>query len=223
MSSAPLPILLNAVIAANSINPSIFSQYWLIKEEIFKPEDFTFPDTQAFTPIAVQFQTPNLEFLVIPERVQVNLKVGTVDYSRLLTETLGKITKKLPHTPYKAIGFNMNWRVGKLSAEAFGLVNRKVFFNHENNILESYFTETNCRFGSYLSKDFGKGRLRLTINPLKVSPKNEPEPHESLDLNFNFNLREEKNVDQILDYITSWNEHYDFAQKIATDLNAALQ
>lgn len=226
MPSLPIPpISLNAVIVATNFNPSVFSQYWFLKNDLFKPEDFVSPETQAFTPLAVQFQTPNLEFLVISDRVQVNLKIENEDYQNLVSQTLGKVADILPHTPFRAIGFNMNWRVGKLSNEAFGVIDRKVFFKYDNNIFDSYFTEPDCRFGSYLSKDFRGGRLRLTITPIRVAGNKETNPHEGLDLNFNFNfnLVEEKRVIQIHENINSWNASYEFAQKIATELNVGLQ
>ena len=231
MAETLFPFSMSAVIAATNLNPSIFSQLWLIKEQIFKEEDFLSLTNQAFTPLAAQFQNENIEFLVIPERIQITLRkvdeASRSKFSEFLTGIIGKVVEKLPHTPYKAIGFNMDWRIGKFDSEVFGRSNRNIFLKSEKSFLGENFKEPNSRFGSYLSKDFGMGRLRLTITPLRFTPKDGQAPFEGLNLNFNFNLdllgEDKERIKKIHDYIHSWNESYAFAEKISNGLNSELK
>ena len=113
----------------------------------------------------------------------------------------------------------MEWRIGRFSIEVFKDINRELFLS-EKNPLGSFFNETNCRFGSYLSKDFYAGRLKLDIKPLTIREKKTEIYTEKLALNFNFNLdlNEENKVDKILEFLGLWEEAHALAFEMASTI-----
>lgn len=210
---------LNAVVVATNLNPSIFSQLWLIKHNIFQANDFENNDKCVFTPIAVNVITEECNFTAVPERVQLDFSANVSTHKSLLMRTLGTIVKELPHTPYTAVGFNFNWRLWPANHGEFAKINRTLFLAKDNP-LAKIFSQDDCRFGSYLSKNVQLGRLRLEIKPIFLPTPKEPDRTEALQLTFNFNLdlRSENRPQEIIDFLGFWDSAHDTAVDIVTAL-----
>lgn len=206
----------NAVLAAQSLNPSIFTQPWLVKYGLFGEADF---QNSMYSPLAVNVPTSDLLFVAIPEKIQVAFAQKREDSDwcqKALQRTLGAIAKELFHTPFLAIGFNMEWTVKARTAESASSIERKHFLS-ELNPLAKHFQTADCRFGFYLSQPFAFGRLKLDIKP--VSYKDSSKGSRLL-FNFHLDLGEDK-IDQISKFLTLWPDAYKTSLLYANELEAA--
>jgi hypothetical protein len=191
----------NVVIVARNFNPTIFTQLWLVNQEIFSKHEVE--QNYIFTPMAVNLTTEEVSFIAVPDRIQLGFINDKVDFHRLIDRILVKIVTRLPHTPFQAVGFNLAWLLSSNTPETFEKINREYFLSPHNPLLR-YFSEKNCRFGGYLSKDVPIGRMRLDIKPLTVaSPSG---TSEALQLAFNFtrDLRDDDKLSQIINFLASW-------------------
>jgi hypothetical protein len=205
----------NAVLAAQSLNPSIFTQIWLAKHGLFEEKDFDQPNSM-YTPIGVNVPTPDLLFVAIPEKVQVAFTEKREDPAwcqAALHRTLGVIAEKLHHTPFQAVGFNMEWHV-KAPTPAQALTLERQQFLADLNPLAKYFQGPDCRFGCYLSQPFILGRLKFDMKPITYT-----DTSEGMRLLFNFHhdLTEDKQ-NQISKFLDLWQEAYRMALKYASEL-----
>jgi hypothetical protein len=207
----------NAVLAAQSLNPSIFTQTWLAKYKVFEESDFT--QNSLYSPLAVNVATPDLLFVAIPEKVQVAFGQKREDASwcqNALHRTVGVIAKELHHTPFQAVGFNMEWVVKIEPSRSIENVERKCFLP-EANPLAKHFNDDNCRFGIYLSKDFTLGRLKLDIKPVTLK---DSSPGARLLFNFHRDLAGDK-ITQVAQFLDHWTEAYQTSLLYSTELEAA--
>jgi hypothetical protein len=208
----------NAVLAAQNLNPSIFTQIWLAKYNLFQENDFKEPNSM-FSAIAVNVATPDLLFVAIPEKVQVAFGQKKEDASwcqHALRRTIGVIATELHHTPFQAVGFNMEWAVKLEPPRSIENIERGYYLN-EANPLARHFQDKNCRFGIYLSKDFALGRLKLDIKP--VSFKDSSQGARLL-FNFHLDLAGDK-INQVAEFLDHWTEAYDTTRAYATELETA--
>jgi len=195
----------NVVIVARNFNPTIFSQLWLVKHEIFSEKDVQ--EQFVFTPMVVSVTTPEVNFLGVPDRIQLGFANDKLDSQGVIERILGRIVKELPHTPFQAIGFNLAWTISPKNPKEFQKLN-KTFCPPKNNPLTKYFVEPDCRHGSYLSKNVPMGQLRLEIKPVIVP--DSPSSSEAIQLAFNFNrdLPEGSKPSQIHEFLASWDDAF---------------
>ena len=167
------------VVTAQTFNPSIFTERWLDQNKIVETADFI--GVRVFSPDLAQFQTPYLQVLILPPKMQVIFDLnqqGTAEKPRAL---VGKVVKLLPHTPYQALGLNFDYFVGAATGLEFGDFNRRLF-GCGPDPLSTEFGAPDARFGRYFSKQFGEARLKLNVVPVHVPPDN----RERMQLSFNF-------------------------------------
>ncbi len=223
-----MPIIgdVNAVLAAQNLNPSIFTHIWLSEKGLFREKDFT-DSGSMYTPVAVNVVTPDLAFVAIPERVQIGLISRKDDpnwFQDQLQRTLGVIATELHHTPFLAVGFNMDWVVTPGAKTSILELERKHFLNTANP-LARHFDNLGCRFGFYLSKEFTMGRLKLDIKPVTLQKslgKTEPGVSEGTRLLFNFHLDLTDNKPaQVLKFLNHWGEAYNTALSYVRDIETA--
>jgi hypothetical protein len=191
----------NSVVLAENLNPSIFKETWLVKEGVFKEKEIE--KGSFFTPTAVNVLTPHVDLLVVPERLQLTFKTDEKQ-DEILMKTIGNIVEALPHTPYKAIGFNFNWVAEPMDQNKFPKTLKEMFLSDKNPLRNTFNTE-DARFGMYVSKDELEMRLRLNIKPIIGS--DEKKGKAALSFHFNFNKdisNSEKAVDIILETVKKW-------------------
>ena len=180
----------NVVIAANQLNPSIFSQLWLARTGLVREEEFAggciYADGVSNT-IAREFA-----LLVIPPRLQFSPRVAQGRDADLVREKVGRILELLPQTPYTAMGFNFHWCLvppdGNLS-----LLTRQLFYQ-ENRPVFAAFDCPDAAFGTYLSKDALGMRLRLDVKPTVVESELFRGSGVLFQFNFNRNLLTPQNA-----------------------------
>lgn len=150
------------IILANTFNPSVFNQYWLVSNDFIK-NDFIEP-ASIFTPGVANVITKNFNLFVVPEQLQFN---GNGDYEvfkNSIEKSLSPILEHLPAIPYKALGLNFIWKV-KVEDMSIEEASKNLFMNESCRIFSS-FQDNDPLFGAYLSKYFEGFRLNLDIRPI---------------------------------------------------------
>jgi len=189
----------NVVVVARQFNPSIITQYWLIKNRIFSEEEFS--SECVFSPFIADIRTNQFDLLIVPERLQFTPKVenSEIEYS-LIESKMGNIIKKLPHTPFIALGFNFIWNIDT-EADQQTKVSRKLFFKNDSTLYKNFDTD-DANFGSYMSRNILGCRLRLNIKPVRLLA----EQRNLLQCTFNFqlDLPDEEKHSVILRFLPNW-------------------
>jgi hypothetical protein len=169
----------NIVLIAKNLNPSIFSQLWLVKQGIIFENEFK--QGSFFTPPAVNILTEVFSLLVVPERLQLAFFKHEHEWE-IAKRVIGVVVESLPHTPYTAIGFNFNWSIEPGNEKEFPSNLKRLFLSGKNPLAKDFDVD-DARFGIYMSKNIIDMRLKLDIKPvIMTSPVNK----EFLQLNFNF-------------------------------------
>jgi hypothetical protein len=211
----PKPTGFNVVVAATNLNPSIFTQLWLVRNNIFEESDIQ-AEVSVFSPLTVNVVAPGVSLTVVPDRLQLGFPPSelTDDIPSKLKSIIGKIASELPHTPFQAIGFNMGWILTPERQEDMGGLERRFFLNTRNP-LARFFKDRSSHFGSYLSKDFMMGRLKLDIKPVSLVG-----GQQALQAVFNFHLdlTGEDKVRQIQKFLDIWKMAHDQADEMVTEL-----
>jgi hypothetical protein len=193
----------NVVIVAENLNPSIFRETWLVKEGVFTEDEIG--SGSFFSSVSVNVVTPSVELLIVPERLQLTLKTSE-GQDEIIKKVLGTVVKALPHTPYKAIGFNFHWILETSGQSEIRKVTQDMFLS-EKNPLRNIFDTDDTRVGVYLSKDELEMRLKLEVRPIKGVDMNAGK--EALRFNFNFDKsinksEAEKATETVLETIDKW-------------------
>lgn len=208
----------NIVVVAKNLNPSIFSQNWLIKRGIFSEGDIE--GAFLFSPMAVNVQTPQVELLIVPERLQLKFRTDD-DHDEINKRIIGNIVTALPETPYTGMGLNIDWIITPHDQSEFPNAIREMFMS-DKNPLESKFSNRDARFGVYMSMDMLEMRLKLNIKPIKSVIGKEKIEKEGLSFNFNFDKRidnQEKAVDIIMETLNKWSQAKEDSEKMVKEIS----
>lgn len=176
---------MSVVILAQSFNPTIFNQHWLVSNKFINEANIE--PTSIFSQNLANIITPNYNLLVLPEQLQFNSITESVTFNNDILCTLVPIIEKISETPFKAVGINFNWFI-KDNSKSMQVFTKELFFN-TNSKLFSEFDSDDSRFGAYMSKNFNNTRLKLDIKPVQII--NNITDHnisEYLNYNFNFHL-----------------------------------
>ncbi|MDO9229623.1 MAG: hypothetical protein Q8M86_07375 [Syntrophales bacterium] len=193
----------NVVIIARQFNPSIISQYWLIKNGIFTEEEIH-PDS-IFTPVIANVRSKDCQVLVLPEQLQFTSTLADPAAQELLISKLGKIVQTLPHTPFVAVGLNFSWQVYDEVDSSSAALGRKLFFR-DDSPLYKFFDADDARFGSYMSRDILGCRLKLDIKPVTVPCPEGTSNRLLFGFNFHLQLIEDDKAESILNLFQKWDE-----------------
>lgn len=210
------------VVTAQSFNPSIFSQVWLVREVGVDEKCFT--GTTVVSPQAAQHELGNMQILVIPARLQVTVKPGDDDAASAAAELVTKVVEKLPHTPFQAVGMNFDYLLMFASTEEFVAKDRALFLT-QTTPLKGFFDQPDARYGGYYSRNVGDVRLKLDIKPR--DPSGEVGIGEHLMLNFNFHLALSNGADRpswqrVADTLGRWAEFRDLTKQLLADIESSV-
>jgi hypothetical protein len=153
------------VAVADEINVSTFKPFWLNNQGILSQDELS--GECLFTPGAVQIPTKVFSLLVLPNRIQIAF--AEMEESLVMTplhRVIGGILNGLPHTPFKALGFNFEFFVGPEDPSTFGEWNHRHFYSPCSALICPPQVE-NTRFGSYSSINFNGMRLKLDVKPVR--------------------------------------------------------
>lgn len=200
------------VVLAQSFNPSVFNRHWLIKNN-FIEEESVLPNS-IFVPGVTQLSTKKFNLVVVPEQLQFNIGHQSVNLDDEIKNTLLPIIEKLQEIPYKAVGLNFNWFVND-SEKSIKELCQELFFISESKLFQKFETE-NSRFGSYMSMDFGKSRLKLDIKPVNSLEIKTKESSEYIQFAFNFHivLKLDDSAKELIDTLKQWSNFKNESKKI---------
>ena len=205
-------IEITSVLAGSSFNVPIFRQNWLVDNQVLAEEDFSGED--YFTPVAVNVRNDNFTFLVVPERIQLQIVNNFDNAQQKVQQVVGEISKLLPHCPVVGMGLNFTFFITAQNTDSFVEKCRSLFVC-EGNPAIGYFSNDDARFGAYYSVDAFDSRIRLDIKPIKLVDQGD---EDCLRLSFNAhrNISSMTSVQPMLD---QWNDIYGFVNEIAEKLN----
>ena len=149
------------VIVADFFNPSAFSQYWFIKEEILKEEDIQ--KESLFVPGITHVQTDKFNMLVVPDKIQITIKSNNEETHNTIYKLLTLIVQGQQNIPYKALGINFCWEL--IPQDSISIYSKNLFYK-ENMPLYDKFKEDNACFGVYMSQNYKNARMKLDIKPI---------------------------------------------------------
>jgi hypothetical protein len=173
------------VLTANVFNPSIFTEWWMVQNNLL-PQD-NMEGLRIFSSEMVQFQTPEMQVLITPPKVQIGFPIVNDTTPSQVLDFLVKIINLLPHTPYKGLGLNFDYFVVQPDGKDFGSFDRELF-GCGNNVLLKEFNTADARFGGYFSKNYGEARLKLDIKPVTIIIMEDTRELLQFSLNFHHDL-----------------------------------
>ncbi len=188
----------NIVILAKSHNPSIISKDWLFQKEIIKEEEIK--GKFVHTPVFSLVEVNGFTFIVDPDRLQIIVKNINPQNIEELPRIARKYIKKLPETPYTAVGFNFIYHLSvknvKESLTALLSPNKEKF--------EGLFSG-DYQIGGIIHFKFKDYRAKLDIQPLSGSSE--------ININFNFHF-DFKGVEEIEDKLKEFSQIKSETEKI---------
>jgi len=202
------------VLTAQIFNPSIFSETWLVQNDVI-PKD-TFTGIRIFSHEVVQFSTNDIQVLVIPPKMQIVFQINDPkgDYS-LPIKIVSKTVELLPQTPYQAVGLNFDYSVSPPPDRDFNDYDRTLLGDGSYKLLDE-FAAKDAKFGRYFSMNFHSARLKLTIIPMK---KTKPDSKDFLRFSFNFHFDLTMNnspdlVSKLINHFDSWPSLREYSLKL---------
>lgn len=205
----------SVVILAQSFNTSIFNHYWLIKNGIVS-EDMILPNS-LIVPGMSHIFTPDFSLQVTQEQLQFTSIKNDFEVFKLnLHKSLAGIVNKLPEIPYRALGINFNCLISD-SDKNISDLSKELFYSPQLKI-NSFFSDKETRFGSYLSTDFLDSRLKLDIKPVFLNEPNSQNKKEYIQFVFNFHIELNNSHDLLLVSLNKWNLYFEHMNKIIKKL-----
>jgi len=209
------------VLLAQTFNPSIFTETWLYRNGLV-PED-KLVGMRVFSSEVAQFQTTDVQVLVIPPKMQILFGIlGPCEFPDLPRKIATKTVELLPQTSYQALGINFDFFVTQPADVDFLTYDRDLLGTGDYSLIQE-FSSADCRFGRYFSKDFKGSRLKLDIKPVKAGPKNQDLIQFSF--NFHYDVAETDaatRTEKLAALINSWDELRQYAQ-VLVDLGSRLR
>ena len=203
------------VILANSFNPSIFNQYWLVSKE-FIPEGDIQP-ASVITPGITQIMTPGFHMLVVPDQLQFNYTGDEkFPFQDSLQKTLKPMMEQLKEVPYRAIGLNYVWFVFD-PKKSMPALSREMFCFGDAPLFRAFQAE-DARFGSYLSRNFETFRVKLDIKPVMIQENESKKEFLQFAFNFHADFDPKHCYRQLEESLNKWDKCLEEAFQIMDQL-----
>jgi len=206
-------IIANSIVIINTgIDPQNFNSYWLVKNGLIEEEELA--NENIFSNHFVHINGEYYDIVINGNSLQFQLKNNNFEKIDSLINKVIAFNEKVQNTINVSMGFNFSWLLD-LEKGKYIEISRQLFFN-SNNSIHKLFDEQDACFGSYLSKNFEKSRLKLDIKPVLLSNNIEDG---SLNFNFNFHFDfDDDNRKDIDSFIRSWSLYFKEAQRIINQI-----
>lgn len=203
----------NIVLVTDTINPSMFGQYWFIENKIYKAEEIL--GDSVFVPGFTSVSAVDSQITIVPNQIQMSIKDSSqgAAYS-CLKNRLAKMMQILATVPVKAMGINFLWKVEADNMDIHSL--SRLFFADNPSRIYDYFNKPDSRLGAYFSQNYDDNtRLKLDIKPVRAEVEVDKET-EFLLVSFNYHRDiNQKNIqDQIEEQLKKWTELRQNSNKI---------
>jgi len=204
------------VIKAQLFNPSVFNETWLSKNGIVEPDELD--GARVFSKEVAQFCTKRCQVVVLPPQMQITFGLQENDVCGERPSAIAcRIVEVLPHTPYQAMGINFDYFVSPPEGEEFHVYERRLLGEGSYALLDE-FTCKDARFGRYMSKDHGNGRLKLDVKPTTVNlPGKETLELLRFGFNFHYDLSQAEPTERaakLLKSIGQWEALREYSMKL---------
>ncbi|HLF53527.1 hypothetical protein [Flavobacterium sp.] len=185
------------VVIIGGMMPSKFDKYFFLKNNIFNEGDIL--ETSQFS---------NEFSLTITPNYSVQIAAGQFILTELKPDAEGDIENVARRIlecsdDFEATGVGVNIQWFNFTRENTRELSKKYFFN-SNLLINKFFDGADTSYGYYISKNFGKARLKLDIKPAKVVKVGTTVEDEILTFTFNFHvdlLKEQKSKAQIIEVL----------------------
>ena len=212
----------NIVLVANSIDASVLSESWFIKNEILTPEDIEI-GKGLLTPVVSQVFTK--DYYVQTFNNQVAIFITKVAYDNTFLESiktkLKQIIDAIPSTQFLAIGVNFHFDTTQ--NENVHDITEKLSGN-KNNTLYSFLDskKDDVRFGSYIKLNFLDTRLRVDIKAYndEVNPLLE---YVRISMNFNKNFSETEFGDEFDSFLSNFEKYTEQSKQVISKAESLLK
>lgn len=218
----------NAVLVANTFNPSVFSPAWLVKHG-FADEGDLMPDF-VFTPVRAQFSTREVAYLIVPMRAEISavlrhaaeppgITVDTADAIDQLESKVRLLTDTLPHTPYTGLGFNFAWVVPPHDREESRALLNRIFFKPDNAFMNE-IAKTEFTMGGFVLQKWQEGTLKIEVKPTRYALV-EGEPNQEgvlVDFNFHFACEAGEHEAMLQKALAAWKDAASHATVLVNSL-----
>jgi hypothetical protein len=200
------------IIINGAFNPSEIDRYFLIQNNIISEDYFAKMKTPpVFSFFEASFETDMFKVKIFPNRAAI--------YSSSLEDKengLEKFTKTLfgviKMKQLINFGINFDYVFELENQEQVKELAKNLFYPTNSPLFSEFFNDDNCNFGTYVSKDVLKARLRLDVKPVKNLLK-EQKQVEVQGLLFKYNFHFEKSSSDISN-ILDLNSYNNECQKI---------
>ncbi|MBL8695033.1 MAG: hypothetical protein JNJ88_13145 [Planctomycetes bacterium] len=167
------------IVVARNLNPSIFSQIWLVDEGLVDHGcAFDTPSVTAQEMSQHSFQ--ELQFLALPDRFQITFTSVDDKTGTRATTLASKIVEKLPHTPFRAIGINFEYVIRSTSEFERSLIRWPA------ESVAAPFSSSTARLGVIAVGSVKEAKLTLEMRPGEEAG----EKTALIKFNFHFDLPE---------------------------------
>ena len=118
------------------------------------------------SPAVNVFPAEKFELMILQERLQMRFHPkGYPTAQEELRRVIGGILRVLPHTPYTAIGFNLDFRICEPGGIDFAKWNRQLFMAEASSRITDP-SDNESRFGCYVSFNSLGGRMKVNMLPV---------------------------------------------------------
>lgn len=156
------------IVFVGRFEPAKFDKFFFIKASILKEEEIS--ETSVFRPEMVHVHTSDITILILPHQIIITqLKI---EGDRV--KEVSSLFVSASSLEVSAMGINFTWHV--FPTGRFETYTKNYFFNEKNKMFLYFFDTEDSAYGSYVSKDFMNGRLKLDIKPqtIAVATQNAP-------------------------------------------------
>jgi hypothetical protein len=189
------------VLIANTFNPSILRESWLIENDIIAKDDFL--EDTVFSSNGVQVVSSKFVLTATDTHLQLMLKEsgGVLEVNNVLLKLVGL----LKHVNYIAVGFNFDWELRPINDSNLNLA--RLLFYSEQAPVYSLLNQEDAYFGGYVSCNFLRGRMKLDMKPRVLFIDNEKKQDEFIHFNFNYHHDINSKSNEVIEIIGLWEQY----------------
>jgi len=174
------------------------------------------------TPAVNVFPAEKFELMILPERVQMRFHPkGYPTAQEELKRVIGGIIRVLPHTPYAAMGFNIDFRVCEPVGIDFAKWNRQLFTAEASSRITDS-ADNAARFGCYVSFNSLGGRMKINMLPVhEQQVANTPSGMSSSEadsvqvaFNFHTDIVQPPSTELMVQVLDRWDNVFDLCSEI---------
>lgn len=190
-----------------------FDKFFFIKNGFFKEEEIR--NIPLFTPEVVQINIEGVNIVITVQQIIITqFKMDSE-----MGKDIALLFAKYINHNIQAVGVNFSWNLAP--TENLEKETKEYFFNERNKMFTEFFNTPDSMYGSYVSKDFMNGRLKLEIKPqmvtrvnIKTREQGELLPVINFAFNFHYQVAPKRENSSLVDFIKNYRILFNESEKI---------